>query len=67
MKNVVDVWQACRGLRSIYSQKFMLVPVKEMTEVLFVESKSIDISRDTWVRMKIDTYKGDLAQVYSCF
>lgn len=42
----------------------MLVPIKEMTDVLSVESKAIDISRDTWVRMKIGTYKGDLAKVY---
>nr|GEV92532.1 putative transcription elongation factor SPT5 homolog 1 [Tanacetum cinerariifolium] len=34
-----------------------------MTDVLSVESKSIDISRDTWVRMKIGIYKGDLAKV----
>lgn len=43
----------------------MLVPIKEMTDVLSVESKAIDISRDTWVRMKIGTYKGDLAKVCS--
>lgn len=43
----------------------MLVPIKEMTDVLSVESKAIDLSRDTWVRMKIGTYKGDLAKV--CF
>ncbi|KAF2537197.1 hypothetical protein F2Q68_00020684 [Brassica cretica] len=34
-----------------------------MTDVLCVESKAIDLSRDTWVRMKIGTYKGDLAKV----
>lgn len=43
----------------------MLVPIREMTDVLSVESKVIDLSRDTWVRMKIGTYKGDLAKV--CF
>lgn len=43
----------------------MLVPIKEMTDVLSVESKAIDLSRDTWVRMKIGTYKGDLAKVIS--
>lgn len=42
----------------------MLVPIKEMTDVLSVESKAIDLSRDTWVRMKIGTYKGDLAKVF---
>ncbi|GFY85449.1 global transcription factor group A2 [Actinidia rufa] len=42
--------------------KITLVPIKEMTDVLSVESKAIDLSRDTWVRMKIGTYKGDLAK-----
>lgn len=57
------VKEACKGLRNIYSQKVMLVPIREMTDVLAVESKAIDLSRDTWVRMKIGNYKGDLAKV----
>ncbi|KAK0576829.1 hypothetical protein LWI29_023963 [Acer saccharum] len=57
------VKEACKGLRNIYSQKVMLVPIREMTDVLSVESKAIDLSRDTWVRMKIGNYKGDLAKV----
>ncbi|KAK9097434.1 hypothetical protein Sjap_022931 [Stephania japonica] len=54
---------ACRGLFNIYSAKPSLVPIKEMTDVLSVETKAIDISRDTWVRMKNGMYKGDLAKV----
>ncbi|KAA8546512.1 hypothetical protein F0562_002749 [Nyssa sinensis] len=57
------VREACRGMRNRYSNKIILVPIKEMTDVLSVESKAIDLSRDTWVRMKIGTYKGDLAKV----
>ncbi|KAL7208512.1 hypothetical protein ACSBR1_030284 [Camellia fascicularis] len=58
------VKEACRGLRIIYTNtKITLVPIKEMTDVLSVESKAIDLSRDTWVRMKIGMYKGDLAKV----
>ncbi|PIA35445.1 hypothetical protein AQUCO_03500068v1 [Aquilegia coerulea] len=57
------VKEACKGLRNIYSAKVMLVPIKEMTDVLSVESKAIDLSRDTWVRMKMGNYKGDLAKV----
>ncbi|XP_039062437.1 putative transcription elongation factor SPT5 homolog 1 isoform X2 [Hibiscus syriacus] len=57
------VRQAVKGLRNIFATKIMLVPIREMTDVLSVESKAIDLSRDTWVRMKIGTYKGDLAQV----
>ncbi|KAK9023641.1 hypothetical protein V6N11_003851 [Hibiscus sabdariffa] len=57
------VREAIKGLRTIFGAKIMLVPIREMTDVLSVESKAIDLSRDTWVRMKIGTYKGDLAQV----
>lgn len=58
------VKEAIKGMRNIFSSaKIMLVPIKEMTDVLSVESKAVDISRDTWVRMKTGTYKGDLAKV----
>ncbi|KAF5955129.1 hypothetical protein HYC85_007985 [Camellia sinensis] len=58
------VKEACKGLRVIYTHiKITLVPIKEMTDVLSVESKAIDLSRDTWVRLKIGKYKGDLAKV----
>ncbi|KAH0890324.1 hypothetical protein HID58_052753 [Brassica napus] len=58
------VKEAIKGMRNIYAnQKILLVPIREMTDVLSVESKAIDLSRDTWVRMKIGTYKGDLAKV----
>ncbi|CAJ2667593.1 transcription elongation factor SPT5 1-like protein [Trifolium pratense] len=57
------VREACKGLRNIFGQKITLVPIREMTDVLSVESKAIDLARGTWVRMKIGTYKGDLAKV----
>ncbi|XP_076924579.1 putative transcription elongation factor SPT5 homolog 1 [Bidens hawaiensis] len=58
------VKEACKGMRNIYtSSSILLVPIKEMTDVLSVESKAIDIARGAWVRMKIGTYKGDLAKV----
>ncbi|MED6151687.1 hypothetical protein PIB30_084763, partial [Stylosanthes scabra] len=58
------VREAIKGLRNIYAaSKITLVPIREMTDVLSVESKAIDLARDTWVRMKIGTYKGDLAKV----
>ncbi|CAA7019681.1 unnamed protein product [Microthlaspi erraticum] len=58
------VKEAIKGMRNIFTnQKILLVPIREMTDVLAVESKAIDLSRDTWVRMKIGTYKGDLAKV----
>ncbi|KAE9454428.1 hypothetical protein C3L33_13667, partial [Rhododendron williamsianum] len=60
----LEALKACKGLRVIYANtKITLVPIKEMTDVLSVESKAIDLSRDTWVRMKIGTYKRDLAKI----
>ncbi|KAJ4845522.1 hypothetical protein Tsubulata_013044 [Turnera subulata] len=58
------VREACKGLNNIYlNQGIKLVPIREMTDVLSVESKEIELTRDSWVRMKSGTYKGDLAQV----
>jgi transcription elongation factor SPT5 len=60
--------QACKGLRNIFaSAKITQVPTKEMTDVLSVTTKSVDLSRDTWVRVKLGIYKGDLAKVWSSF
>jgi hypothetical protein len=47
----------------IYSQKVTLVPIKEMTDVLSVEKKSVEIDQNTWIRVKTGIYKGDLAKV----
>ncbi|KAM0845689.1 hypothetical protein ACQ4PT_056194 [Festuca glaucescens] len=58
------VKEACKGLRNIFaSAKITQVPTKEMTDVLSVTTKSVDLSRDTWVRIKLGIYKGDLAKV----
>lgn len=51
----------------IYSQKVTLVPIKEMTDVVSVEKKLVEIDQDTWVRVKIGIYKGDLAKVYGAY
>jgi transcription elongation factor SPT5 len=50
-------------MRMIYSQKVTLVPIKEMTDVLSVEKKSVEIDQNTWIRVKTGIYKGDLAKV----
>ncbi|GAU37695.1 hypothetical protein TSUD_164980 [Trifolium subterraneum] len=57
------VREACKGLSNILNQKITLVPIKEMGDVLSVESRVIDLARDTWVKMKVGIYKGDLAKV----
>lgn len=52
-------------MRNIFaSRKVTLVPIREVVDVLSVQSKSTDISINTWVRMKLGAYKGDLAKVW---
>ncbi|XP_062000650.1 putative transcription elongation factor SPT5 homolog 1 [Rosa rugosa] len=55
------VREACKGLRYVILQKIMLVPIKEMIDVLSCESKSV--VNDKWVRIKTGVYKGDLAKI----
>ncbi|KAL3641224.1 hypothetical protein CASFOL_016192 [Castilleja foliolosa] len=59
------VMEAVKGMRHIFPRKITQVPIKEMTDVLSVtvESKAIDVSMGSWVRVKIGIYKGDLAKV----
>ncbi|GFP89849.1 putative transcription elongation factor spt5 homolog 1 [Phtheirospermum japonicum] len=59
------VREAVKGMRNIFPRKITQVPIKEMTDVLSVsvESKAIDVSTGSWVRVKIGIYKGDLAKV----
>ncbi|CAI7854315.1 unnamed protein product [Closterium sp. NIES-54] len=52
---------ACAGLRLLRAWKPALVPIKEMAGVLTVEQKSVDLEENSWVRVKIGLYKGDLA------
>nr|XP_027087859.1 putative transcription elongation factor SPT5 homolog 1 [Coffea arabica] len=57
------VKEACKGLRKINSKQIMLVPLKEMTDVLSVKTKAVHLSRGAWVRMRNGMYKGELAKV----
>ncbi|CAG7880549.1 unnamed protein product [Brassica rapa] len=58
------VKEAIKGMRNIFANhKILLVPIREMADVLSVRSKTVELARDTWVRMKLGIYKGDLAQV----
>ncbi|KAI3926162.1 hypothetical protein MKW98_028298, partial [Papaver atlanticum] len=61
------VKEACKGLKMLNTTKVMLVPIKEMRDVLTVKGKTMDIVKDMWVRVKIGIYKGDLAKVVNVF
>ncbi|KAI3854805.1 hypothetical protein MKW92_008819 [Papaver armeniacum] len=59
------VREACKGLKMLDTRKIVLVPIKEMTDVVSAKGKALDIVKDMWVRMKIGIYKGDIAKVVS--
>lgn len=58
-----DVINALQGIQDVYpSTKTILVPIKEMPDLLHVVKKA-EITPGTWVRYKRGKYTGDLAQV----
>ncbi|PHT51117.1 hypothetical protein CQW23_10864 [Capsicum baccatum] len=58
------VREACKGMRNIFlKNKMVMVPIKEMSDVLTVKKREREFSNGSWVRMKRGTYKGDLAQI----
>ncbi|PHT51060.1 putative transcription elongation factor SPT5 -like protein 1 [Capsicum baccatum] len=58
------VREACKGMRNIFlKNKMVMVPIKEMSDVLTVKKREREFSNGLWVRMKRGTYKGDLAQI----
>ncbi|RZC43585.1 hypothetical protein C5167_036537 [Papaver somniferum] len=59
------VREACKGLKMLDTRKIVLVPIKEMTDVVSAKGKALDIVKDMWVRIKIGIYKGDIAKVVS--
>ncbi|XP_074270768.1 putative transcription elongation factor SPT5 homolog 2 [Silene latifolia] len=59
-----DVKEACKGMRHIFSKNISMVPLKEMSNVLLVETKRVvNVSIGDWVRLKRSNYKGSLAKV----
>ncbi|KAI3458924.1 hypothetical protein Pfo_015587 [Paulownia fortunei] len=58
-----DIYEACKGLSTIYSSRVVAVPNNEISRLLSVRSKSSGISEGMWGRVKNGKYKGDLALV----
>lgn len=58
-----EVMEALDGLLDVYPKtKMILVPVKEMPDLLRVK-KSEELNPGDWVRIKRGKYQGDLAQI----
>ena len=45
----------------------MMVPIKEMTDVMKVVKEVVSVKPKQWVRLKRGIYKDDLAQVCVCY
>lgn len=58
-----NVQNAIKNFRTLSTYKMMLVPLKEMPDVLTVANASSGLKRGDWVRVKRGLYRGDIAQV----
>ncbi|GAA0155698.1 hypothetical protein LIER_13370 [Lithospermum erythrorhizon] len=58
-----DLYEACKGLPSVYVSRVTPVPPNESSHVLSVRSKGCGITAGMWARVKSGKYKADLAQI----
>ena len=63
-RSVAHVEAAIKGLVGVYvSRGINLVPIEEMSSLLKLKKKVVEIIPGSWVRIKRGKYAGDLAQV----
>ena len=60
---LAHVMVAVNRIAGIFSSKTMLVPIKEMPDILSTVKKDILLKPMSWVRIKRGKFAGDLAQV----
>ncbi|KAI3942315.1 hypothetical protein MKW92_041452 [Papaver armeniacum] len=48
------VREACKGLKILDTRKIVLVPIKEMTDVVSAKGKALDIVKDMWLIPRVD-------------
>lgn len=48
---------------TVMSYNFKLVPTNEMIDILRVNQKKIEVTKNAWVRVKRGIYRGDIAQI----
>lgn len=56
-----------QGIRSLYQNSFVQIPVQEMTSTLSVHVKKKPLKAGDWVRLKRGVLKGDLARILGIF
>lgn len=59
------VTEALEGVSGVYMRNSVLVPVKEMVDVVSIKKKdkTAELLRKEWVRVKRGKYQGDLAKI----
>ncbi|EEB07020.1 transcription elongation factor Spt5 [Schizosaccharomyces japonicus yFS275] len=57
------VLAALQGVVNVYPQNMILVPIKEMPDLLKVQKKTVELLPGAYVRIRRGKYAGDLAQV----
>ncbi|KYQ92608.1 transcription initiation factor Spt5 [Tieghemostelium lacteum] len=57
------VKQAIKGMTALLSFTPMLIPLKDIIEIISTSKKQLDLKRGTWIRVKLGKYKNDIGQV----
>ena len=67
--NQIVFIQAIEGFGTLRLGKWqqMMVPIKEMTDVMKVVKEVVSVKPKQWVRLKRGIYKDDLEQVRICY
>eukprot|EP01133_Synstelium_polycarpum_P016133 gene16133-19196_t len=59
----IHVKQAIRGMHQLVSFMPMIIPMKDVIEILTATRKSVELQRDTWVRVRLGKFKDDIGQI----
>ncbi|KTW26388.1 hypothetical protein T552_02870 [Pneumocystis carinii B80] len=62
-KKKTHIIHACKDIVNVYSNRIILVPIKEMPDLLKIKKQIMELVPGAYVRIKRGKYAGDLAQV----
>ncbi|KAG5437393.1 hypothetical protein PCANB_000824 [Pneumocystis canis] len=62
-KKQAHIVHACKDIVNVYTTRIILVPIKEMPDLLKIKKEILKLVPGTYVRIKRGKYAGDLAQI----
>ncbi|KAG4306123.1 hypothetical protein PORY_000111 [Pneumocystis oryctolagi] len=62
-KKQAHIIHACKDIVNVYTTRIILVPVKEMPDLLKIKKQTLKLVPGAYVRIKRGKYAGDLAQI----